>query len=428
MDRTCIIVSPYFPPSALAGVHRARHLANNLPGAGWTPIVVSVNERFYEEPADFELAKLVDPSVELVRVDALDQAYARPFGLGDIGLRGYRSIRRAMTDLMRSRRIDAVLITGAPFYPMLLSGWIKRTFSVPVVLDFQDPWHSDWGETLPFLSKGGVSHALSKLMEPRAITGASHVTTVSQEQARKLVARYDALGPQDVTAIPIGSDPADFEALRRGAAPITSAIDESRWNLTYPGTIWPMVLPTLKAFLQGLAAWRERYPDAAANVKVNFIGTTAQPNNPSEYRVMPLAERAGIADLINEIPQRLPYVDALYALSRSDAGLMLGSEEAHYTASKLSLFLMSQRPYLSLFHERSDAHRSLVKAGGGIALGFTKADDLLSRQDELVEALERLRSQGDTIPRARLESYAEYTGANVARQYADVFEKLMAQR
>ncbi|GGD49807.1 hypothetical protein GCM10011411_07020 [Aurantiacibacter arachoides] len=390
--------------------------------------MVCVDERFYEEPADPELAKLVDPSVEIVRVEALDQAHARPFGLGDIGLRGYRGIRRAIANLMRTRQIDAVLITGSPFYPMLLSNWIRRTFKVPVVLDFQDPWRSDWGDTLPLLSKGSASHALSKLLEPRAMGGASHVTTVSAEQARKLVARYHALGPQDVTAIPIGSDPADFEALRRGAAPTTIVIDERRWNLTYPGTIWPLVLPTLEAFLQGLAAWRARFPDAAANVTVNFIGTTAQPNNTNEYRVMPLAERAGVADLVNEVPQRLPYVDALTALSRSDAGLMLGSEEAHYTASKLSLFLMSERPYLALFHEQSDAHRSLVKAGGGIALGFARADDLVSRQSELVGALQRLRTQGDAFAPAAPESYTEYTGASVARRYAAIFDRLMARR
>ncbi len=35
-----VIVSPYFPPSSLAGVHRARHLAKHLPSFGWHPIVV----------------------------------------------------------------------------------------------------------------------------------------------------------------------------------------------------------------------------------------------------------------------------------------------------------------------------------------------------------------------------------------------------
>ena len=86
MTRTCIIVSPYFPPSTLAGTHRARHLAKHLPAAGWTPVVVTVDEAYHER-ADHSLAALVPASVEVVKVLALSARLCRPLGLGDIGLR-----------------------------------------------------------------------------------------------------------------------------------------------------------------------------------------------------------------------------------------------------------------------------------------------------------------------------------------------------
>ena len=35
--RRCLITSPHFPPSTVAGVHRARHLAKHLPAHGWAP-------------------------------------------------------------------------------------------------------------------------------------------------------------------------------------------------------------------------------------------------------------------------------------------------------------------------------------------------------------------------------------------------------
>ncbi len=82
MMRTCIIVSPYFPPSTLAGVHRARYLAKHLPAAGWTPVVVAVDEAFHEERLDPGLAALVPASVEIVKVPALPKHVCRLLGLG----------------------------------------------------------------------------------------------------------------------------------------------------------------------------------------------------------------------------------------------------------------------------------------------------------------------------------------------------------
>lgn len=429
MSGTCIIVSPYFPPSTLAGVHRARLLANNLPQAGWTPIVVCVDDRFYEETRDPALAAMVDPAVEIVRVSAVPQRLTRPFGLGEISLRAHISLRQAVFGLLESRKIDAVLITGSPFYPMLMASDIRDRFGVPVICDFQDPWVSAWGETVPKWSKSGLSHRLACLLEPRALRGASHVTTVSHEQARQLAARYPWLDAGAISAVPIGSDPRDFDAVPDVAGgALDGVIDPAKWNLTYPGTIWPGVLNTLEAFLTVLGTWADRVPEVASRVRVNFIGTTAQPDNSSEFRVLPIARRLGVAHMVHEVPQRLPYLTALAALSRSDAGLMLGSEETHYTASKLSLFLMSGRPYISLFHQESDAHRSLVEAGGGVPIGFASAAQIAGRTGEIVAGLERLRTAPASIPPADPAAYREYTAAAVAGRYAAIMDGLSGGR
>ena len=96
MKRTCLIVSPYFPPSTLAGVHRARHLAKHLPSAGWNPIVVCVDEIFHEERLDPGLLSLVPSSVEVKKVRALPASMTRLFGIGDISLRAYSQLRNTV--------------------------------------------------------------------------------------------------------------------------------------------------------------------------------------------------------------------------------------------------------------------------------------------------------------------------------------------
>src|ERR1700736_2965036 len=104
----------------LAGVHRVRQLAKHLPTAGWEPIVLCVDEAHHEQRLDHSLAALVPESVETVKVGALPARLVRRFGVGEISLRAWRPLRRALFRLLETRRVGAVLITGAPFYPMLL--------------------------------------------------------------------------------------------------------------------------------------------------------------------------------------------------------------------------------------------------------------------------------------------------------------------
>src|SRR5207302_1791874 len=113
---------------------------------------------------------------------------------------------------------DAVLITGSPYYPMLLAPEIRRRFRVPVVLDFQDPWVSAWGAAQPRFSRAGLVYRAAAILEPRALHGADFVTSVSENQNAEMAARYRWLDASRMAAIPIGGDPDDFAALRSGSA------------------------------------------------------------------------------------------------------------------------------------------------------------------------------------------------------------------
>ena len=143
-DARVLIVSPYSPPSQLAGVHRARHLTKHLPSYGWTPIVLCVDEAYHEQRLDPELSRLVPASLDHQSPGAAYHV-ARRVGLGDIALRAWLPLRRQLLRLLASRPIDVVLITSAPYYPLLLASTIRRRFGTPVVIDLQDPWVSRWG-------------------------------------------------------------------------------------------------------------------------------------------------------------------------------------------------------------------------------------------------------------------------------------------
>jgi hypothetical protein len=420
--RTVVILSPHFPPSTLAGVHRARHLARRLPDHAWRPIVVRADERFYTEPNEPDLAALVPADLEQVRVGACPAAIARRFGVGDIGLRAWPQFRRALGQTLARERPDAVMITGSPFYPMLLAPGLRRRFRVPVILDFQDPWVSAHGARQAPGSKAWLAHRLAVMLEPKAVHAAAWVTSVSEGQNDEMAARYPWLDRSRMSAIPIGGDPEDFAALRQRPAP-EGLLDPSRINLCYVGTFLPRAGPLTAVLFAALADLRASKPGLTERLRLNFIGTSNQPDGAGGGRVRPLAEAAGVGDLVAETPRRIPYLAALGVLANSDGLLLIGSDEPHYTASKIYPALLSGRPWLSLFHQASSAHAILSDASGGVPLAFATNDDLQALRPTLAAAIERLASAPETLGKARPEAIAPFTASAVAGAFAEVFER-----
>lgn len=418
-----ILLSPHFPPSSLAGVHRARLLATHLPRHGWRPIVLRVDERWYTETNDPALAALVPPTVEQIRVGAIPAPVARLAGFGDIGLRGYFALRTALGQLAAREKPDVLFITGAPFFPMTLARYAREKLDIPVVLDFQDPWVSAEGAKKPPLSKAGLAHRMATVLEPRVVHYADFITSVSVRQNDEMAARYPWVDRARMAAIPIGGDPDDFVALR--AAPArTPLIDPSFINLSYVGTFMPRSEPTMRVLLAAFARARIDAPNAMARVRLNFVGTSNQPGINDLFRVRPLAEAAGVADAVSEIPARTPYLDALSILARSDGLLLIGSDEAHYTGSKIYPALMSERPYLSLYHRASSSHDILAKAGGGLSFAFVDRTELEALVPALANAFLRLVVNGRDFEAAGRSAYGNYCADSIAAKFAAIFDRV----
>ncbi|MFZ0426405.1 MAG: glycosyltransferase, partial [Xanthobacteraceae bacterium] len=185
-------------------------MAKHLPAAGWRPIVLCVDERFHDESLDPALATLLPADIQIVKTAALPVRLTQLAGVGDLGLRAFFHLKSAARKILDTDSIDVVLITGSPFYPMLLSRWLKRRFGVPVVLDFQDPWVSSFGAAQPRFSKAGLAHWLAARLEPTALRHADFVTSVSEVQNAEMASRYSWLDACKMAAIPIGGDADDY--------------------------------------------------------------------------------------------------------------------------------------------------------------------------------------------------------------------------
>jgi Glycosyl transferase 4-like domain len=422
-NKTALLVSLNFPPSQIASVHRARHLAKHLPAFGWRPVVIAVDERFHKEPVDPSLGRLVSPDVAIHRVKALPLWMTSCFGVGDLAIRSIFHVSRKIDQLVSETKPGIVFFTGWPFYQMLLAGRVKKRFGLPVILDFQDPWVSTYGATRPRWSKDGISHRLAMTLEPRAVRNAAYITSVSDTQNDEMATRYPWIDRKHMAAIPIGGDMSDFDGLRM--LPPESArvaLDSARINLSYVGTFLPLAEPLARLLLRSLARLRKSEPELAARVRLNFIGTSNQPNGHNSFRIVPIAVEEGVSDLVCEIPQRLPFLEALSLLVNSQGILLIGSIEPHYTASKIYSALMSGQPYLSLFHKQSSAHTILSAAGGGLAFSFASLEELAALETSVADGLRQLATQ--KFSKADPAVFEGYSARAVTGRFAAIFDFL----
>jgi hypothetical protein len=369
--RRLLFVSPHFPPDASAGAHRARVLAPHLEATGWRPTVLTVEPAAYDGALDHELGAMVPPSLDVVRVPAFRPAATRRLGFGDLGLRALPGLWRSARRLFEQHRFDAIYITTYPVYPALIGPRLRKHTKAPLIVDLQDPWTGAWGLTVgggpnasPDLRSRLSRHVLG-MIEEQVLPVCDAVTGVSSELLGQLRERYALLRDRPALTLPIGIDPSDLDWVRAHPRPLT-VFDPADGNFHWCsiGTLLPLAIEPLRAVFAAIRRLRRAEPALTARLRLHFIGTSNQAAADAQPRVMPIALQAGVADLVTEQPQRIPFADALRAQLAASALLVLGSTESRYNASKLAPSLVVRRPLLVIAHEESGMVQQLRHAHG----------------------------------------------------------------
>ena len=417
--KRALLVSPYFLPCNLAGVHRARLLAKGLPEFGWQPTVLTVHPRHYGSLCEPELSQLIPANLRIEYVNPLPEVV----GVGDLSLRAFWPMRRRIRRLLVAKDVDLVFVSVLPGYAGLLGGWAKRRFHVPFVLDYQDPWVSDWGAAQPPWSKSGIAHRLAERLEPRFAPLADAVTAVSHGTLDGLRKR-GLLGAETPTAeLPIGSDPSDHEVARRAGK---SHLEKEAgvFDVVYLGTVPEKKVPALRAVLGALG--RAFF---GAKVRFHFIGTSGRVDGDDSMGFGGIAARCNATQLVRLDPRRIPYLDALRTMQTADALLMLGSTEPHYTASKLFPYWLADRPIVGMAHEQSTVVE-IARELGGVRLcqysGETDVDQAAQCSIEAISAL--VNRDASVIPARNPAAFAPYAARGIAQAYAKIFDRVTASR
>lgn len=419
-----LILYPHFPPSNLAGVHRPRLFAQHLAAFNWQPVILTVDEKYYEETPDYNLVKLIPASLRVEKVKAF--RITKPRLVGDIGLRAFFQLYRKAKALIKTEGFDFLYIPIPSFYCALLGRWLHHTTGIKYGIDYIDPWVHQFPGSDRLFSRHWISTKIATFLEPIAVKKASLITGVADGYYKGVTDRNPHLLQQAVFAgMPYGGEKKDHDKLKElTISPYLFEPNEAKLQLIYAGAMLPKAYKPLEAIFESISGNRSQFEQ----VEFHFIGTGSRVNDGESFTIKPLAEKYGLyGTTVFEYPKRIPYLDVLVHLNIADGIFVLGSTEPHYTPSKVYQGVLSEKPVLAILHTESTAAAVVNFSKAGIVLQFNGEQEITRIRDEFAEYFASYAAfvKEFDIKQVDKKYFEQYSAMNVTKILAGLLNEVM---
>jgi hypothetical protein len=357
--RRVLIVTPHWPPTNAPDMQRARMSLPYYRAHGWEPIVLAVGDRWQDGVREPELSQTIPADVTVRRTRAFPLKWTRLFGVKNIGLRAWIFLFLEGARIIRKDRIDLVFFTNTQFVTFTMGRIWRRLYGVPYVLDLQDPWRTNYYERPgsrppPGGWKYQVARFMAWLLEGWSFRRAGGVMSVSPSYIDDLRARYPWFRDVPAEVIRFGASRNDLALATLLPAPAHRYREEgSELHFLYTGAAGPVMPHALTVLFDGLRLYRDRFPERARRLRFHFLGTSYVAPGQGKNSVMPIAEKCGVADQVEEIPHRLGHLECIRLQRDADVLLLAGSSDLAYSPSKIYPYYLAGRPILALVFKNS---------------------------------------------------------------------------
>ena len=402
--RRLLLLSYTFPPDNTAAAIRPGQLCGYLPELGYEPHVVT---------SSFEGGTNPDPHVHRVP-DGREPLHVRfasrvlrwlmrnvlPY---DDRLPWVTFARHAGTDVIRSRRVEAIFSTS-PFLAAHFAALVlKVQFGLPWIADFQDPVRDNPFRTRRwFFPYDTIIEGLFFRFADRLIANTDTVAQTWRERYPKLSNKISVLWNS--------YDP-------REELPKMPRAERSHRVLAHIGTLYGERHPGL------LLAAFERLAIGPSDIRLKLIGPI---ETPLLQRLQPLFDRLsrkGILEYGNRLVDR---VEALKETAEADYLLLLdlNTKNASFQLpSKLLDYVRFGKPVLAYTPRNSPSERVLSGSGlAYVAIDPTESDEA---QDAKIATFLRLAITPKSASPQFLESFSAKTQARIV---AGLLDELLEPR
>ena len=272
----------------LSGVQRTLKFVKYLRNFGWDPSVLTTGKVAYFAHDESLQKELDETGIRVIRVEGsepnsilskkgtinlpsefirstfnkLSQSFYIPDNKKSWSKRAFNKV----VELLSEEHFDCVFITGPPFSQFDIFSSLKKSFNIPIVLDYRDLWYESYFSFYPT----PFHKSLHKKKEYRALKAADLIIVTNRKLKEKLLNTFQFLTFNDVVIISHGFDQEDFEAIT--AQPKSS----NKMVIMYTGIF--MVYSTPKYFLKAFKQLSIERTDIASNIELHFVGFLRKEN------------------------------------------------------------------------------------------------------------------------------------------------------
>ena len=122
----------------------------------------------------------------------------------------------------------------------------------------------------------------------------------------------------------------------------------------------------------------------------------------------------------------MPYFEALQLLKDANLVVVIGSDDAQYTASKIYPCVLAQKALVAVVHEASSVGPLLTRLRAGEVVTFSpSAAALAAATDACVESVERLFDAGLAPPPTDWAAFEPFTAREMTRRQCALFDAVV---
>ncbi|MFN0047966.1 MAG: glycosyltransferase [Cytophagales bacterium] len=424
-----LIISPHFPPTNAADMHRVRQSLWYFETLGWMPTVICVNEKYVETSQDPLLCHTIPSNLLVFKTRAFSTNWTKKIALGSLALRSLFFFFFKGNKLLHSQKFDLVFFSTTQFPVLILGRYWHWRFGVPYIIDMQDPWHSDFYQNKPKSeqpSKYWFSYRLNKFLEPIAMKSVSGIISVSQGYCDILQSRYANINPQNCTVIPFGAFEKDFEIAAGLEYKAKTNIQKSKINILYIGRGGADMATSLQIIFKAFKIGLEKNNLLFSGVHITFCGTSYAKAGSGTKTIAPLAEKLGLSAFVTETTNRIPYFESLQKLMEADILIIPGSSDPNYTASKIYPYILAKKPILAIFSKTSSVIEVLKCTHAGEFITFDIDNiDVEDSAKNLLTKWEAMLIKLPYTPDTNWEAFRPFTALEMTKKQVAFFDEIL---
>lgn len=396
-----LFITFYWPPSGKATLHWPLKIIKYLPGFGWQPSVLTVNEDTFSAK-DESLLREISPELKVIKTGYFDpfSLYRKFLGKSqDESLVASETISRTNKSLkhlisiwirmnlfvpdaragwynqavkegkkyLSKNKIDAIVTVGPPHSTHLIGRRLSKLFRIPHVPVLIDPWvdivyYRDF-------KRNPLTLALDNYFERSVMKGAAQVVFVTNNTRDDFERKYPFIkGKSHVLYWGYNED--SFENVQ-----LRPETDEK--ILLHAGNIFD--------YQNQVPFWKtvKRQIEKGNNIKIKFIGTVGPGIKKS-------LEELGLSSRV-EYSGFLPYSEVINEMCSASYLLVCASEPRHLPG-KLFEYLRSGRPIIAFGDDNDEVGQILKETNAGMLFPYNApAEEFFQRESSLKTDIEKVR-------------------------------------